>query len=129
VLLKTKNKTLEVTMKTSSAKAKARRLQDTVVALLLEHFRGQLEEGDLRPAIMGESGEDVKRSPLARKLFPFSIECKNREKINIWDSLKQAEDNCPNGDAPLLTFKRNRSEVFVALKFEDFINLLGNQNV
>ena len=40
---------------------------------------------------MGDSGEDILLSPAARKLFPFSVECKNQEKLNIWSSLEQAE--------------------------------------
>ena len=111
-------------MKASSAKAKGRRLQDSIVDALMEHFQGQLEDGDLRPAIMGESGTDIKRSPLAKRLFPYAIECKNQEKLNIWSALKQAEENCSNGDAPLLAFKRNRSETYIALRLEDFVKLL-----
>ena len=38
---------------------------------------------------MGESGEDIQLSPAARKLIPFAFECKNQEKLNIWESLKQ----------------------------------------
>jgi len=112
-------------MKTASAKAKARRLQDWVTKRLLEHY-SELEEGDVRPAIMGESGEDVKQSPLARKTLPFSFECKNQEKISIWSALKQAEANCPDGQKPALAFKRNRSEVYIAMKFDDLLELLSD---
>ena len=105
-------------MKTSSKKAKGRRLQDAVCNRLVEHFEGKLEPGDLRPALMGESGEDLKRSPLARRLLPFSFECKNQEKLNIWSALKQAQSNCPNGDKPVVAFKRNNSEIYITLKFE-----------
>ena len=42
---------------------------------------------------MGESGEDIKLSPAARKLIPYSFECKNQEKLNIWEALSQAEEN------------------------------------
>ena len=76
-------------MNTRSAKAKGRRLQNEICRMLLEHFKENLQEGDLRPAIMGETGEDIKRSPLAKKIFPYSIECKNQEKLNIWSALKQ----------------------------------------
>ncbi len=114
-------------MRPQSAKAKGRRLQDAVVSLLMEHFKEQLEEGDLRPAIMGESGEDIKRSPLAKRLLPFSIECKNQEKLNIWSSIEQAEQNCSENDSPALVFKRNRSDTYVVLKIEDFISLLSRE--
>ena len=74
-------------MKTASRKAKGRRLQNKIRDLLIEHFSDELEDDDIRCAIMGESGEDLKLSPAARKLIPYSIECKNQEKLNIWDSL------------------------------------------
>lgn len=113
-------------MQTRSAKAKARRLQDWVTQRLLEHYT-DLEEGDVRPAIMGESGEDIKQSPLARKTLPFSIECKNQEKLSIWSALEQAEANCPNGQKPALVFKRNRSDVYVTMKFNDLLELLSKE--
>ena len=35
---------------------------------------------------MGAQGEDLMLSPLARDLFPYSIECKNQAAINVWAS-------------------------------------------
>ena len=110
-------------MKTSSGKAKGRRLQNKVRDVLLEHFSDKLEPDDIRTAIMGETGEDIKLSPAARREIPFSFECKNQEKINIWESLKQSEEN--SGDyPPVLVFKRNRSKTYVVLEIEDFIDLI-----
>ena len=109
-------------MKTRSAKNKGKRLQNKVKELLLESFK-QLEEDDIRSAIMGETGEDIKLSPAARKLIPYSFECKNQEKINIWDSLNQAEEN--SGDySPVLIFKRNRSKTYAVINIEKFIELI-----
>lgn len=110
-------------MKTKSAKAKARRLQDWVTERLLEYYT-ELEKGDVRPAIMGESGEDIKQSPAARNILPFSFECKNQERLNIWSAINQAEENCPENQKPAVVFKRNRSDVYVTLKFNDLLNLL-----
>ena len=73
---------------------------------------------------MGESGEDILLSPAARKLFPFSTECKNQEKLNIWSSLEQAETNSGN-HIPIVIFKRNRSKTYVALEFEKLLELLN----
>ena len=80
-------------MKTSSKKAKGRKLQDFVRDKLRGLFNN-LEEDDIKSAIMGESGEDIKLSPAARKLIPYSFECKNQERLNVWSSLEQAEENC-----------------------------------
>ncbi len=77
---------------------------------------------------MGVSGEDVQLSEAAVKKFPFSVEAKNTEKLNIWAALEQSETD--NRDlTPLVVFKRNRSEVFCAMKFDDLLKLLkDNQN-
>ena len=72
---------------------------------------------------MGASGEDILLSPAARKLFPFSVECKAQEKLNIWSSLEQAEENAQKGK-PVLVFKRNRSKTYAVLQIEDFIELI-----
>ena len=112
-------------MKTASRKAKGRRLQNKIRDLLIEHFSDELEDDDIRCAIMGESGEDLKLSPAARKLIPYSIECKNQEKLNIWDSLEQAEENS-NGHAPVLIFKRNRSKTYAVVELNNFLKLIKN---
>ena len=109
-------------MKTRSAKSKGRRLQNQIKELLLESFK-ELEPDDVRSAIMGETGEDIKLSPAARRQIPYSFECKKQEKINIWESLNQAEEN--SGDyPPVLIFKRNRSKTYAVLELEDFIDLI-----
>ena len=109
-------------MKTRSAKSKGRRLQNKIKEILLEAFT-ELEPDDIKSAIMGDSGEDIQLSPAARKLIPYSIECKNQEKLNIWGALEQAEKN--SGDSkPVLIFKRNRSKTYAVLEIEDFINLI-----
>ena len=110
-------------MKPRSAKNKGKRLQNKIRDLILEKFN-QLEPDDVRSVTMGESGEDILLSPAARKLFPFSTECKNQEKINIWSSLEQAETNSGK-HIPIVIFKRNRSKTYVALEFEKLLELLN----
>jgi hypothetical protein len=72
---------------------------------------------------MGDSGEDILLSPAARRLFPFSVECKNQEKLNIWGALEQAEENSGN-HTPLVIFKRNRSKTYTVLEFDKLLELL-----
>ena len=109
-------------MKSRSAKNKGKRLQNTVRDVLLETF-DTLEPDDIKSAIMGDSGEDIQLSPAARKLIPYSIECKNQEKLNIWSALEQAEGN-KGVSKPVLIFKRNRSKTYAVLELEDFIDLI-----
>lgn len=109
-------------LSTRSAKAKGRRLQNEVRDLLLESFQ-DLEADDIRTAIMGETGEDIKLSPAARKKIPYSIECKNQESLNIWSALKQAEENSDVW-APMVIFKRNRSKTYAVLEIDKLLELL-----
>ena len=111
-------------MKTASKKAKGRKLQDSVRDKLLSCFTF-LEQDDIKSAIMGESGEDIKLSPAARKVIPYSFECKNQERLNIWESLKQAEDNSGKFE-PVLIFKRNRTKTYAAIDIELFLKLIGD---
>ncbi len=93
-------------MKTKSVKAKGRRLQDWVRNKLIKLAPNLLPE-DVRCAIMGESGEDIKLSTKARRYFPFKIECKNVERLNIWEAYNQAISHDGIGE-PLLIISKNR---------------------
>ena len=42
---------------------------------------------------MGAQGEDILLSAQAIKHFPYSVEAKNQESIQIWKAIKQAEEN------------------------------------
>ena len=111
-------------MKPRSAKNKGKRLQNKVRDLILEKFNS-LEPDDVRSITMGDSGEDILLSPAARKLFPFSVECKNQEKLNIWSALEQTENNS-NNHVPLLIFKRNRTKTYAVLEFDKLLELLSD---
>ena len=78
-------------MKTSSAKQKGRLLQQWVVTKLIEIL--QLDAEDLESRPMGSQGEDVILGKQSRQRFPYSIECKNQEAVNVWKSYQQAETN------------------------------------
>lgn len=109
-------------MRTSSAKAKGRRLQqyarDAFIAAL------DIPGDDLRSTSMGAGGEDLQRSSLARRLIPFGIECKNTETLSIYKAIEQALTHCKKGDSPLVIFSRNHSEVYAAIPFKELIQLL-----
>jgi|TARA_Y100000361_G_scaffold142704_1_gene148990 hypothetical protein len=71
---------------------------------------------------MGAGGEDVIMARAAREKFPYSIECKNQEKLNVWSAYDQAESN--SGDyEPLVVIKRNRQKPLVVLDAEYFFQL------
>ena len=113
-------------MKPASRKGKGRRLQNFLKEKLYDYFP-TLRQGDVKTAVMGESGEDIILSPAARDLIPYSFECKNQERLNIWESLSQAEDN--SGDfTPIVVFKRNRTKTYIALELEEFLKIIGETN-
>jgi hypothetical protein len=110
-------------VKAKSAKAKGRKLQNLVVKELRKAYP-ELEDDDIKSQIMGVSGEDIVLSPLAKRLIGLSFECKNQERLNLWDSLTQAETNSEER-TPVLVFKKNRSQVYAAIPFKYLIKLLS----
>lgn len=109
-------------MRPQSAKHKGRRFQQFIRDYLLKRAP-QLEPDDIRSASMGAPGEDILFSPAARKIYPMSIECKNVEKLNIWEAIKQAAANAGKY-RPVVIFTRNRSKVYVAIELTYFMELL-----
>lgn len=109
-------------MKTQSAKAKGRKLQQMVRDLILETF-SELEPDDVRSTSMGAGGEDLQLSPAARKKFNYSVECKNVEKLNVWGAYEQASANAGKHE-PLLVMKKNRKKPLVVLDLDAFMSLL-----
>ena len=107
-------------MKPQSAKAKGRLLQQWVRDLLVESLK--IHPEDIESRSMGAGGEDLIMSRAARQSFPYSIECKNQEKINVWSAYDQASENSL-GYTPLVVIKRNRSKPLVVIDAETFIEL------
>ena len=55
--------------------------------MLIEHR--DVHPEDIESRSMGAGGEDLIMARDARKKFPFSIECKNVEKLNVYDAYDQ----------------------------------------
>ena len=113
-------------MRPQSAKAKGRRLQQQFRELLI----GQLgiHPEDIENRSMGAGGEDLIMSRAARDKFPYSIECKNQEKLNIWDAYKQASENSKDYE-PIVVIKKNNHKTLVVLDAEKFIKLCQELNL
>jgi hypothetical protein len=112
-------------MRVSSAKGKGRRLQQEV-AKRLASVRSDLEDDDIRSTSIGCNGEDILFSPAARRVYPYSIECKNVEKLNIWDAIKQARSNAGN-HTPAVMFSKNHETIWVAIPLNDFLRFFKNK--
>lgn len=107
-------------MKTRSAKNKGKRLQNLLRDEILKKYP-TLEMDDVKSTTMGESGEDVQLSPAARKLFPFSVECKNNKKFALYKIMEQAESNC-GLHIPLLCLKADYKRPIIVLYLDDFMD-------
>lgn len=105
---------------TASRKAKGRKLQQWFVGILIEKLRLSYNDVESRP--MSSQGEDIILGDESRKKFPFSVECKNQEAVNVWKSYEQAQNNCKNYQ-PLLIIKRNRSKPLAVVDAEFFVEL------
>ena len=109
-------------MNVRSNKAKGRKLQNMVRDILRDSFPS-LEEDDIKSQTMGMTGEDIVLSPAARKLIPYSFECKNVERLQFWAAVEQAESNSDNR-APAVVVKKNRREPYIAIPLNSFIELI-----
>jgi hypothetical protein len=114
-------------MKTSSAKAKGRRACQEFKILVHAQYP-ELEMGDVEVTSSGATGEDIKMSPAARRLLPITVEVKCQESLNVWAALEQAQSHAEGTPyVPVLAFKRNHTELFVALKARDFLRLVRKE--
>ena len=108
-------------MKTQSAKAKGRKLQQWVRDQLIEQL--DVHPEDIESRSMGAGGEDLIMARAARQKFPFSIECKNVEKLNVWEAYEQASSNC-NDYEPVVVMKKNQKKPLVVIDADYFISLV-----
>ena len=107
-------------MRTQSKKAKGRRLQQWVRDLLIEKL--EVHPEDIESRSMGAGGEDLIMSRSAREKFPYSIECKNQESLNIWKSYEQAQQNSGNYEH-IVVLKRNNVKPLVLVDADYFVEL------
>ena len=113
-------------MKNSSRKAKGRYLQNIVKQKIMDLYPA-LTSDDVRTSMMSEAGADVKlTSAMARKLFPYSIECKNRQDFkqlyNYWTQTK-GHSNLE----PLLVVKMNRERPLAIIDIEHLFELVKEE--
>lgn len=107
-------------MKSQSAKAKGRNLQKWVRERLIEAL--DIHPEDIESRSMGAGGEDLIMARAARQRFPHSIECKNVEKLNIWEAYEQSKANCGDYE-PIVVIKKNHKKPLVVVDAQYFIEL------
>ena len=113
-------------MKPQSAKAKGRRLQQETRQALIEELG--IHPEDIESRSMGAGGEDLIMARAARAKFPYSIECKNQEKVNVWKSYEQCDANSKDYE-PVVIIKKNNFKLLAVLDLEHFIKLHKQEEV
>ena len=113
-----------MSIKTSSAKAKGRNLQKWVREKLIEQL--DIHPEDIESRSMGAAGEDLIMARAAREKFPLSIECKNVEKLNVWEAYEQAKSNAGDYE-PVVIMKKNHKKPLVVIDAEYFIGLFKDE--
>jgi len=109
-----------------SSKAKGRRLQNFVRDMLKDIYDG-LHEDDIKSQTMGMTGEDIILTPAARQVCSFSFECKNVERLQMWQAIDQCETNKPDNTEPAIVFKKNGKQPYVAIPFTVFCDMLQTE--
>ena len=106
-----------------SLKAKGRYLQNVVKDKIVELFP-YLKKKDIGCARDSEPGSDIKLLSLtARKLFPYDVECKNREEYRtIYKHFKQCQNH--GKLEPLLVIKMNREKPLAIIDIDHLFSLL-----
>ena len=113
-------------MKPNSRKAKGRYLQNIVKERIIKLYP-VLGKDDIRTSLMSESGADIKlTSHTSRKLFPYSIECKNRQDFKtLYSYFDQARRHLAL--EPLLVVKMNRERPLAVIDMEHLFELIEDK--
>ena len=112
------------TLNPKSVKAKGRLLQNLVRDKLRVAHNLCLVDDDIKSQTMGMTGEDIVLSPKARKYIPYSFECKNQERIQLWKAIEQAEANKKDDCNIAVVIKRNRTKPYVVIDLDHFVDLI-----
>ena len=97
------------------SRAKGARFERQIAKMLREHGY-EAERGCQHSG--GKDSPDVKTS-----MPRIHIEAKDVERLNIWSALEQSKRDSGEGEIPAVFFKRNRTKVYVALPFEEFMEM------
>lgn len=98
-----------------NSRQKGARFERKIAQMLREHGyeaeRGQQHSG-------GKDSPDVKHN-----LTRLHIEAKDVEHLNIWNALEQSKRDSGDDEIPVVMFKRNRTKVYVAMEFDEFMEM------
>ena len=98
-----------------NSREKGARFERTLAKMIREHGY-EAERGCQHSG--GKDSPDVKHN-----MHRLHIEAKDVEKLNIWQALEQSKRDSGEDEIPVVMFKRNRSKVYVAVPFDEFMEL------
>lgn len=110
-------------MKPASAKNKGRKWQQNCAALITRVF--VLDEGDVVSRPMGSGGADLMMSPAARKVFPFTLECKKTTGPPGMPAMNQAKHNAFKGTLGAVAWQPRGiggESGMITFDLEEFVN-------
>jgi len=111
-------------VKTSSCKAKGRKLQQWVAQKISDLIGYPWGKDELIASReMSQSGTDIRLIGDALKAFPFSVETKAQESWSVHQWVEQAKSNQIAGTDWILFAKRNRSNPIVIMDAETFFKI------
>jgi Holliday junction resolvase len=67
----------------------------------------------------GQGGGDIIGVP------GVHLEVKRQERCSIWEWIKQARDEAPPADTPVVAFRRNGDGWYAAVPLDDFLELVA----
>lgn len=113
-------------MKPGSAKAKGRAFQNWVAERISKLIKVPWgADQPIEPRRMGQNGVDIRLDAESRKIFPWSVECKNTEVWSLPAAIKQVKaDLYPDTDW-IVFLRKNRHEEVAVLNAEVFFELLN----
>lgn len=119
---------VQKTISISSRKGKGRNLQKFVAERISSLIGIPFDNTDdsclIHSREMGQSGVDVILRGEAKKKFPFAIECKSVESINLRSFIAQAKTNIKEGDDWMVVLRtKSIPETIVVISWDTFEEL------
>lgn len=109
---------------TASRKAKGRAFQQELRDDLINALHVKPE--DIKSTPMGTFGPDLWLSSEVSRLFPFAVEAKRSERIDVGGWLNQCENNANKaGLKPLLVFRKNRGKAMAVIEWDTLLMLIS----
>jgi hypothetical protein len=108
------------------AKSKGAPFQKKIADGLRETFK-EVPADNIRPAVMGEAGEDISLTSQAREIIgSISIECKNHKRTSPFAWFEQASRNAAIVEAthPIVVFAEARKEPKAIITYSFLLELL-----